>query len=193
MEDPTMTPNEHRPIRSAATLLLVVAATLLAAQLPATAAGGELWLRVDVTRQGEEAGRIKINVPLSLMEVVIESADGQKFFGPLEVAQGHVDIGRMWQSIRDMANEEILSIEAEDEIIKVWKDRDYFRVDVKKADEGAEVEVKIPLGLMDYLFNSERTGFDFKELVGAMRGYAPIQLVKVVSNEENVSIWIEER
>ena len=189
-----MTPNEHRPIRSAATLLLAVAVALLAAQVPAAAADGTaLWLRVDVTHSGEEAGRIKINVPLSLMEVVIESADGEKLFHPLDVADGHIDIAKMWQSIRDMASEEILTIEAEDEIVKVWKDREYFRVDVKDADEGATVEVKIPIGLMDYLFNSERTGFDFQALVSTLRGYAPLQLVKVVSNDENVAVWIEER
>ncbi len=186
-----MTPNEHRLIRRAATLLLAVAVALLAAPVPAAAA--DLWLRVDVQHQGEDGGRIKINVPLSLMEVVIESADGQKLFGPLDVAKGHVDIGKMWQSIRDMASEEIVTIESEDEVVKVWKDREYFRVDVKDGDEGSEVEVKIPIGLMDYLFNAERTGFDFQELVKALRGYAPLQLVKVVSNDENVSVWIEER
>jgi len=192
MEDPTMTPNEHRPIRSAATLLLAVAVALLAAQVPA-AASDALWLRVDVTRSGDEGGRIKINVPLSLMEVVIESADGEKFFHPMDVANGHIDIAKMWQSIRDMASEEIVTIEAEDEVIKVWKDREYFRVDVNDADEGATVEVKIPIGLMDYMFNSERTGFDFQALVRTLRGYAPLQLVKVVSNDENVAVWIEER
>lgn len=186
-----MTPNEHRPIRYAATLLLAVAVTLLATP-PAAAADGALWLRVDVIKAGEEAGRVKINVPLSLMEVVIESADGS-MFSPMDVAKGHVDIAKMWQSIRDMASEEIMTIEAEDEIIKVWKDREYFRVDVNDADEGANVEVKIPIGLMDYLFTKEHTKFDFQELVGTLRGYAPLQLVKVVSNDENVSVWIEER
>lgn len=186
-----MTPKEHRFNRHAATLLLAVAAVLLTAT-PA-AAGSELWLRVDVTRQGDEAGRVKINVPLSLMEVVIESAEGGKLFSPLDVAKGHVDIGKMWQAIRDMNSDEIMTVEAEDEVVKVWKDREYFRVDVHDADEGTDVEVKIPIGLMDYLFNTQRTGFNFQELVGTLRGYAPLQLVKVASDNENVSIWIEER
>lgn len=188
-----MTPNEHRPIRYAATLLLAVAVTLLVTPPAAAANTSDLWLRVDVTKAGEESGRIKINVPLSLMEVVIESTDGAKMFSPMDVAKGHVDIAKMWQSIRDMASEEIMTIEAEDEVVKVWKDREYFRVDVHDANEGTDVEVKIPIGLMDYLFNQEHTKFDFQELVGTLRGYAPLQLVKVVSNDENIAIWIEER
>ena len=72
---------------------------------------------------------------------------------------------------------------------------DFWRgVESIKERLGANaVPVQIPIGLMDYLFTQEHTKFDFQELVSTLRGYAPLQLVKIVSNDENVAIWIEER
>ena len=192
---PTRTGRRRNP-RSAA-IALTIACAFAAPAVPAAPPASDadlLWLRVEVTGHGESGTpRIKINVPLSLMEVVVESLDGKSIFDHLDSGQGRIDIRKMWQSIRDMNIDEFLTIEGEGESVKVYKDREFFRVDVRKEEGSEEVEIKIPIGLMDYFFDAQQKRFDFQELVSALRRHAPLQIVRVESREESVSIWIEER
>ncbi len=179
-----------------AVALMILAVALAAPASLSSASDDLLWLRVEVMSHGEKGTRMKVNVPLSLMEVVIESVDGASLFEKmhgLDAGQGHIDIRKMWQSIRDMNVDEFLTIESEKENVKVYKDRDFFRVDVRNNAEGEEVEIKVPLSLMDYLFEKQHARFDFQELVSALRLHAPLQVVRVEGKGESVSVWIEER
>lgn len=153
-----------------------------------------IWMRVEITKEGNENPAVKVNLPLSLIEVVVDSIDKREFMAQIEKEHPKLNIPKLWRSIRRMDGEDFLTVETENEHIRVWKDQDLFRISVReeKADQ-ANIQVKIPLAIMDYLFESRDGSFSFQDLVGELRGHLPLTLVTVDKDDERIRIWLEER
>jgi len=167
---------------------------LLALAGPIAAASDDvIWLRVEVRDQGGEHSKVKVNLPLSLVELVIDSVDKREFMANIESEHPSLDIPRLWREVRKMEGDDFVSVETDNERIRVWKDHDFFRVNVKEADYSEpNIEVKIPLEIMDYLFESKDKTFGFQEMVERVRGHLPLTLVQVRHENEHVRIWLEE-
>lgn len=161
---------------------------------PTQAAGKSvIWMRVEVNDQGGEHTKAKINLPLSLIEVVIDSIDKRDFMA--EIKQGHpsLDIPKLWREIRKMEGGEFVTIESDKENVRVWKDSEFFRITVKQGGQAEpNVEVKLPLAVMDYLFETDGKELSFENLVEKLRGHLPLTVVQVQHEDEHVKIWLEE-
>ncbi|MGH9870560.1 MAG: hypothetical protein ACREAA_20680 [Candidatus Polarisedimenticolia bacterium] len=159
---------------------------------PAAAADDVIWMRVEVDRDGSEHGLVKINLPISLVEVVVDSIDKRDFLAEIE-SEHSIDIAKMWREIRRMEADEFLTVESDEEQVRVWKDRDYFRVNIREEDSSdPTVQVKIPLDVMDYVFESKRN-WSFQDLVERVRPHLPLTLIEVNKDKEHVKIWLETR
>ncbi|HEY3174290.1 MAG TPA: hypothetical protein VGK94_00870 [Candidatus Polarisedimenticolia bacterium] len=177
-------------------LAMALALPLLAvAGAPARASDKEIiWMRVQVFDQGGEHAKVKINLPLSLIEVVIDSIDKREFMAELEEEHPSLDIQKLWRQIRKMEGDDFVTIESDKENVRVWKDKEFFRINVREAGfDEPNIEVKLPLAIMDYVFEkADERSFSFQELVEQLRGHLPLTLVQVKHGEENVKIWLEE-
>ncbi len=152
-----------------------------------------IWLHVEVKDEGGDHTKVKINLPLSLIEVVVDSIDKREFMSHLEEQAPSLDIPRLWREIRKAELGEFVTVESDNEHVKVWKDRDAFRITVKEEGETEpNMEVKIPLEIMDFVFNSKGKSFNFQELVESLRGHLPLTLVQGRHSDESVRIWLEE-
>jgi len=174
---------------------LSLALPLLAAPGPARAASSDdiIWMRVEVSRPGDDRAHVKVNLPLSLIEVVVDSIDKKEFLAEFESDHPSVDIAKMWREVRKMETDEFLTVETEKEHVRVWKDRDFFRLSIKAEEEGDEpvVQVKLPLDVMDYLFESKTRNWSFQDLVARLRPHLPVTLVEVNKDDDHVKIWLE--
>ncbi len=153
-----------------------------------------IWMRVEVNGHGEKDARIKINLPLSLIEVVVDSIDKRQFMVDLEDDHPHLDIARLWRDIRRLRIDEFVTIESEEASIRVWKDRDFFRVNVREKEyDEPNIEVQVPLEVMDLLFEPRSDGFDLQELVERVRPHLPLTLVQAQNEDKSVRIWLEQQ
>jgi hypothetical protein len=180
--------------RNGALAALALALPLLAVPGNARAAGSEdVWVRVEVNRPGTDRSQVKVNLPLSLIEVVVDSIDKREFMAEIE-SEHSLDIAKMWREIRRMEAEEFLTVESEKEHVRVWKDRDFFRISIREEDaDEPTVEVRMPLDVMDYVFESKGRNWKFEDLVSRLRPHLPVTLVEVNKKEDHVRIWIEEQ
>ncbi|HKY31893.1 MAG TPA: hypothetical protein VJV23_05095 [Candidatus Polarisedimenticolia bacterium] len=181
-------------------LALALSLPLSAASAPSLAddISDIVWMRIEVTESGRENAKVKINLPLSLIEVVVDSIDSRDFMAEIE-SKHSLDIPKLWREIRRMEVDEFLTIETDGEDVKVWKDRDDFRINIRSdrirsgEDGDSQVQVTIPLEIMDYVFEGRRKDFRFQEMVDRLRGRLPVTLVRVDGDREQVRIWLEER
>jgi len=193
-----MTTKSTRTKRSALRLLaiglLVVPLTMLTAPRVAAADKDLIWLRVEVHDRGGEHQKVKVNVPLSLIEVVGDSIDKRAFMSNLRQTPPSLGIPKRWREIRKMDGGDFMTVESEKEHVRVWKDDEFFRVNVQ--EEGfsePNIEVKLPLAVMDYVFESKAKDLNFQDLVDQLRGHLPLTLVTAKHDDESVKIWLEEQ
>jgi hypothetical protein len=196
----TRFPREPHPARRG--LVIALAAPLLttlaflSAPIASAASSSRedvIWLHVEVKDQGGDHTKVKINVPLSLIEVVVDSIDRREFMSRLEEKAPSLDIPRLWREIRKAELDEFVTVESDKEQVKVWKDRDAFRISVREEGETEpNMEVRIPLEVMDFVFDSKGKTFSFQELVESLRGHLPLNLVQGRHGDESVRIWLEE-
>jgi len=162
---------------------------------PAAAADNDvIWMRVEVMDHGGEHQKVKINVPLSLIEVVVDSIDKREFMASLEEGHPALDIPKLWREIRKMDGTDFVTVEGEKENIRVWKDSHYFRINVQEEGYSEpNVEVKLPLAIMDYVFETKARDLNFQDLVDQLRGHLPLTLVTAKHDDATVKIWLEEQ
>jgi hypothetical protein len=152
-----------------------------------------IWLHVQVSETGSTTPKVTINMPLSLIEVVIESADAGDILKEIKSEKG-IDLAKLWRQLRDADMDEFVTIDAEEAKVKVYKDRRNFRLTVEDLEHGeGNVEVRIPFEVMDYLFEEEHEDFKLSDLVGALRGDLPLVLVEANHDGDMVKVWLEEK
>jgi hypothetical protein len=196
----TGSPREPHPARRC--LVIALAAPLLttlaflSAPIASAASSSRqdvVWLHVEVKDEGGDHTKVKVNLPLSLIEVVVDSIDKREFMSRLEEKAPSLDIPRLWHEIRKAELGEFVTVESDKEHIKVWKDRDAFRISVKEEGETEpNMMVRIPLEIMDFVFDSKGKSFSFQELVESLRGHLPLTLVEGRHKDESVRIWLQE-
>jgi hypothetical protein len=181
-----------RPAKISAGLAALALVALFGAQ-PAAAADPIIWLNVEVTQADRDGARIKINVPLSLMEVVVDSLNTSHFMDHFDGERG-VDLANLWKHLRDADLDEFVTIEADHKHIRIFKEHGYLRMTVKgDGYDEVNAQVRIPFALMDFLVEGENEEFRLSDLVATLQGHLPLVLVEANSMDESVKVWLEER
>src|SRR3989442_6139602 len=111
----------------------------------------------------------------------------------LEEGHPSLDIPKLWREIRKMQTSEFVTVESQKENVRVWKDDEFFRINVQ--EEGfhePNIEVKLPLAVMDYVFESNGRELDFQGLVDQLRGHLRLSLVTAKHDDGSVKIWLEQ-
>lgn len=153
-----------------------------------------IWLNVEINGSEAAGPKVKINMPISLIEVVINSIDTTEVMQHLKTEKG-IDLTNLWRNLRDADVDEFVSIDSGDEQVKIFKEGQNLRVTVKEAGfDEPNVQIRIPFTVMDFLVEgATRNEFRLSQLVEQLRGNLPLVLVEATHEDENVKIWIEER
>jgi len=165
---------------------------LLMAATPAVADRDTVWLHVNVNGLDDMDGTVKITLPLSLVEVAIDSADTSHIFRDLKRDKG-VDLAKLWKQLKTADMDEFITIDSNDAKVKVFKEAGVFRVSVSEFEgESKSIEVRIPFTIMDYLFDPKREGFKLSDMVADLRNELPLVIVEASDpGGERVKVWID--
>src|SRR5262245_51883497 len=161
------------------------AAAVLAAGLalaPALAQSGGRWLHVRVVDGSDKAASVKVNLPVSVLETMAQSIEDEHYRdGRIEFGHEGIDAERlqeMWKAIRSSQDMEFVTVESNDANVKVAKSGKYLlaKVDGRDGDHG-QVEVKIPIDVVDALLQGPKGQLKVKEAIEALtaQGDAHVQ------------------
>lgn len=173
----------------AGAIALFLFATPLMAQTP--------WIHVEVNEGGDDASHVKVNLPLSLVEVAMDAV-------PEKVLErGHIrlhseedfdveDLRRMWNELRATGDTELVSVEKEDETVSVRRQGDRVLVNVEQGKGNEKTLVQVPVSVVDALLSGEGQELNLKGAISALKSLRG-EIVRVDDGGDKVRIWIDEK
>lgn len=157
------------------------------------------WLHVQVTADEDGSENVRVNVPLSAAEPMLALvphrilADGQLSLAGRDVPLNVGAMRDLWRALTEVGDTEFVTVDGEDETVRVARVGDQITVQVVDRDEeGSEtVDVQLPIVVVDALLSGDGDTLDVRaavERLGELRG----DIVRVTEDERQIRIWIDE-
>jgi hypothetical protein len=177
--------------------------------LPAATAAaqtGTAWLHVRV-EEAKEASKVSVNLPMTVVEAVLKaSPDIIEKHGKIHFGEEHglkmADIRKAWKALAEAGDAELVTVESEDENVKVMRKGDLVQVfvdnkakpgkDGKPAKGGEEVRVEVPVSLVDAFLSGEGEEGNIQAAVAELQKRRG-DIVRVKDDDSNVRVWIDEQ
>ena len=173
----------------AAMLVLVLGITGVA-----SASGLWLHVRVDET----DGARVKVNVPVSMVEKAIAMVPEEHLrHGKIHLdgcceGMSPADLRELWQEIKDSPDMTFVTVEEDDESVRVWKEAGYLKVHVLEQGKNEEVDVRVPLAVVDALLSGEGEELNIEAAIRALVEEGEGELVTVSGDNETVRVWVDD-
>jgi hypothetical protein len=183
---------------------LLALSVLPAAQ--AAAQTGTAWLHVRV-EEAKEASKVAVNLPMAVVEAVLKaSPDMIEKHGKIHFGDHHgmkmADLRQAWKALAQVGDAELVTVESEDENVKVMRKGDLVQVfvdkkatagkDGKPAHGGEEVRVEVPVSLVDAFLSGEGEEGNIQAAVAELQKRRG-DIVRVRDDDSNVRVWIDEQ
>ena len=183
---------------------LLALSVLPAAQ--AAAQTGTAWLHVRV-EEVKQASKVSVNLPMAVVEAVLKASPeiiekhGKVHFGE-EHGLKMADIRKAWKALAEVGDAELVTVESEDENVRVMRKGDLVQVfvdskakagkDGKPAKGGEEVRVEVPVSLVDAFLSGEGEDGNIQAAVAELQKRRG-DIVRVKDDDSNVRVWIDEQ
>jgi hypothetical protein len=195
---------------------------LALALVPATGAlaqtAAPAWLHVRV-EEVSKASKVHVNLPMSVVEVALKATPELiEEHGKVHLGDHHgmklADFRRMWKQLSAVGDAEFVTVESEDENVRVQRKGDLVLVYVDhkpgtkkavaekpkaeaekseaKAHGAEEVRVEVPVSLVDALLSGEGDEVNIQAAVAELQKRRG-DIVRVHDADSNVRIWIDEQ
>jgi len=181
--------------------LLVFSVAATAAAQTATA-----WLHVRV-EEAKQSSKVSVNLPMAVVEAVLKASPeiiekhGKVHFGH-EHGLKMADIRKAWKALSQAGDAELVTVESEDENVRVMRKGDLVQVfvdhkpkagkDGKPVKSGEEVRVEVPVSLVDAFLSGEGEEGNFEAAVAELQKRRG-DIVRVKDDDSNVRVWIDEQ
>lgn len=172
--------------------IILIAAAPVLAQTP--------WIHVEVDEPGDDNTQVKINLPLSIVRIALEAAP-ERYIDEGQLHLGHLDhdldiesLRSLWSELRGAGDADFVTVEEDDETVRIRRDGDYLRVEVegRSADSPEQVQIDIPVSVVDALFAGDGDSLNIAEALDELSSERG-DVVRVADGETNVRIWIDEK
>jgi hypothetical protein len=181
---------------------LVALSVLPVAQ--AAAQTGTAWLHVRV-EEAKQASKVAVNLPMAVVEAVLKASPEMiEKHGKIHLGEEHgmkmADLRKAWKALAEVGDAELVTVESEDENVKVMRKGDLVQVFVdKKAGtgkdgkptKGEEVRVEVPVSLVDAFLSGEGEEGNIQAAVAELQKRRG-DIVRVKDDDTNVRVWIDE-
>jgi hypothetical protein len=165
----------------------------------ATSASSDRWLHVRVSNPDANEETVRVNVPLELAEKVLPTINRDRLHnGKVKVDQidSHgVDIHALVEAIRSSKDGEFVTVQNKESDVRVSKQNGYLFVHVfeKGHPKKSEVEVKVPMKVVDALFSGGSDELDLVAGLRALSSQGDTELVSVKDAENTVRVWLDSK
>ncbi len=176
---------------------LACAASLGLPSSALSAGSGAPWIHVRV-EEGRKPSKVAVNIPLSVADAVLAAAPrdivakGKLHMGCHGRGVSIASLRKAWSELRKTGNTEFVSVEDDDQTVKIAREGDRVHVRVTSTGgKGEKVNVEVPVAAVDALFAGEGDDLDLR---GALEEIRKIKgdVVQVDDGDSKVRIWIDE-
>lgn len=179
--------------------LVPIAFAIIASILIATPGllAQERWLHVRVSEEGTDPVEVSVNLPLTLIEsalALIPAEVEEEIRMELnEVDFDMEELRAFWREARNTDDATFVTVESEEESIRVAKEGDFLVAETTELREGgAEVSVRFPFEILDALFEGEENKLDLAGAVRALAEHGDGDIVTVKDGETRVRVWVDD-
>ena len=157
------------------------------------------WLHVRVTNPDSKEESVRVNVPLELAEKVLPTINRDRLHnGKVRVDQIDVhgiDIHALLDAIRTSKDGEFVTVQNKESDVRVAKQNGYIFVHVfeKNDPKKSQVEVKVPMKVVDALFSAGSDELDLVAGLRALSAQGDTELVTVKDKENSVRVWLDSK
>lgn len=172
----------------------LLAAFILALPTLALAAEKDRWINVHVV-EAKDKTNVDIRLPLSLVSVALDAIETDQLKNGklnMEFSHAKLDFKKLWLELRKYDNTDFVKVESDKEKVLVSRKGGLFVVQVfAPQKQTPQVQVKIPVELMDALVKCEGNELDLKALLSQLAVVPSGDLVTVEEDDTQVRIWID--
>ena len=164
-----------------------------------TSVSKDRWLHVRVISSDAKGETVRVNVPLELAEKVLPAINKNRLHdGKVKIDDAHVndvDLRALVEAIRTTKDGEFVTVESNDCDVRVAKQSNHLLVHVldKQNSKKSEVEVKIPMKVIDALFSAGKDELDLVAALHALSAQGDTELVSVKDHENTVRVWLDSK
>ena len=164
-----------------------------------TSASKDRWLHVRVISSDAKGETVRVNVPLELAEKVLPAIHQDRIHdGKVKIDNGHVndvDLRALVDAIRTTKDGEFVTVQSNDCDVRVAKQSNHLIVHVldRQNSKKSEVEVKIPMKVVDALFSAGKDELDLVAALHALSTQGDTELVSVKDHENTVRVWLDSK
>jgi hypothetical protein len=178
---------------------VIVAALALVITAPGARASDPNWLHVFVDEQGEGREKVRINVPFDLLESIVEIIDEEEFSGGrVSLDDSDLDaaeVRALLRAVGEAEEGEYVTVEREDEEVRVAKKGDFVHVRVRDRQEASrgdeEVDIRVHRTVLDALAAGEGEDLDVLAAIRALGASGGGELLTVNDGSSSVRIWVD--
>jgi len=174
---------------------ILFALLLLCLGITGSAVATDLWLHVRV--EENDGTKVKVNVPITMVEKAIAMVPQEH----LRHGRIHLDdccddltpaeLRELWQEIKDSPDMTFVTVEEDDESVRVWKEAGYLKVQVREQGDKEKVDVQVPLRVVDALLSGEEDELNIEAAIQALVEEGEGELVTVTGDDERVRVWVD--
>jgi hypothetical protein len=104
------------------------------------------------------------------------------------------EVRALLEAFRQAGDGEYVTVDGVDEKVRVTKSGGFFLVDVEeRGEEREQVRVNVRMEVLEALLSGGKDELNFQAAAKSLRNHAGEDLVTVVSEDETVRIWIDEK
>jgi len=165
----------------------------------ATSSSKDRWLHVRVISTDAKGETVRVNIPLELAEKVLPAVNKDRLHnGKVKIDDAHVndvDLHALVDAIRTAKDGEFVTVQSKDCDVRVAKVNNHLIVHVldKENSKKSEVEVKVPMKVVDALFSAGKDELDLVAALHALSAQGDTELVSVKDHENTVRVWLDSK
>ncbi len=178
-------------MRNRVTLLVFALVALFT--FSAQAASKE-WLHIHVDEMKNDAEKVRINIPLSLMEVMLPMIEEEAIKdGKINIDNREFstkELKKLWAAVKEEGDAEFVTIEKRGENVRIFTQGNFLFVQSTKDSEG-KVNIRIPLAIVDAMLSGPENQLNLAAAVKALKDSGVRELISVESDDSKVLVWID--
>ena len=157
------------------------------------------WLHVRVISTDAKGETVRVNVPLELAEKVLPAVNHDRLHeGKVRIDSAHmddVDLKAIMEAVRSSKDGEYVTVQGTENDVRVAKESNHLIIHVvdKGNSKKCQVEVKVPMKVIDALFSAGKDELDLVAALHALSAQGDMELVSVKDNENTVKVWLDSK
>ena len=154
------------------------------------------WIHVEVV--GGDEGNVSVNLPLAAAEVLASMIPPERIGGgEIQLTDSGVSVSipavrRMWRQLLAAGDAEFITMEHEDDTVRVARSGDEIEVRMARGGEDETADMRLPVAVVDALLSGDGDSLNLPAALarlGELRG----DIVRVREDDRRIRVWIDEQ